>query len=210
MPAKPFAESAEQNKDPILSVLRDRFVEPGHVLEVGSGTGQHAVHFAAAMPQLVWQPTEVAGRIEGIEAWRFDAGLANLRPAQVLDVSGQWPTERYDYAFTANTAHIMHWPEVLAMLAGVARALRPGGLFAMYGPFARGGRHTAQSNLEFDHSLRRIDPGMGVRDIDDLQREAQACCLHLLEVVSMPADNFTLIWRRDLPESENSVQRPQP
>ena len=209
MHGKPFAESAEQNKGPILGVLRAWFTEPGSVLEVGSGTGQHAVHFAAAMPHLVWQPTEVAGRIEGIEAWRRDAGLANLRPARVLEAAGVWPAERYDYAFTANTAHIMHWPEVLASLAGVARALHRGGLFAMYGPFARGGRHTALSNLEFDRSLRRMDPGMGVRDIDDLLREALPLGLQLLETVAMPADNFTLIWRRQDPAEGTGAQRPQ-
>jgi len=210
MHGKPFAESAEQNKGPILGVLRAWFTEPGSVLEVGSGTGQHAVHFAAAMPHLVWQPTEVEGRIEGIEAWRLDAGLANLRPVQVLDAAGVWPTERYDYAFTANTAHIMHWPAVVATLAGVAGALHRGGVFAMYGPFARGGRHTARSNLEFDRSLRRMDPGMGVRDIDDLLREALPLGLQLVETVAMPADNFTLIWRRQHPNDGVRVQRPQP
>jgi SAM-dependent methyltransferase len=207
---KPFAESAEQNKGPILSVLRAWFTDPGSVLEVGSGTGQHAVHFAAEMPHLVWQPTEVEGRLEGIEAWRLDADLANLRAARLLNAGGIWPSERYDYAFTANTAHIMHWPEVLATLAGVAGILREGGLFAMYGPFARGGRHTALSNLEFDRSLRRMDPGMGVRDLDDLQREALPHGLHLLEVVAMPADNFTLIWRRQRAGEDDRAQRPRP
>jgi SAM-dependent methyltransferase len=207
---KPFAESAEQNKGPILSVLRAWFTDPGSVLEVGSGTGQHAVHFAAEMPHLVWQPTEVEGRLEGIEAWRLDADLANLRAARLLNAGGIWPSERYDYAFTANTAHIMHWPEVLATLAGVARALHRGGLFAMYGPFARGGRHTALSNLEFDRSLRRMDPGMGVRDIDDLLREALPLGLQLLDTVAMPADNFTLIWCRGHPGEGTGAQRPQP
>lgn len=209
MHGKPFAESAEQNKDPILGVLRAWFTEPGSVLEVGSGTGQHAVHFAAAMPHLQWQPTEVQGRVEGVEAWRLEAGLANLRPARVLDAAGLWPAERYDYAFTANTAHIMHWPAVLATLAGVAGVLRDGGLFAMYGPFARAGRHTARSNLDFDRSLRRMDPGMGVRDMDDLEREALPCGLRLLEVVAMPADNFTLIWSRQHPDETRRAQRPQ-
>lgn len=196
MPSKPFAESAEQNKDPILVVLQRWFTDPGTVLEIGSGTGQHAVHFAAALPHLVWQPTEVAGRKAGVEAWRLDAGLANIRPARVLDVARPWPAERYEYAFTANTAHIMHWPEVLAMLEGVGRVLRNGGVFAMYGPFARAGRPTAPSNAGFDEALRRADPGMGVRDMDDLQREAASRGLRFVEAVAMPRDNFTLIWRR--------------
>lgn len=196
MDGKPFAASAEQNRGPILDVLRRWFAEPGSVLEVGSGTGQHAVHFAAAMPHLSWQPTEVEGRIEGIEAWRLEAGLDNIRPARELHAAGPWPAERYDYVFTANTAHIMQWSEVLAMLAGVSGVLRPGGIFAMYGPFARGGRHTAHSNLEFDRALRRADSGMGVRDMDEIQREARTLGLDLLETISMPADNFTLVWRR--------------
>ncbi|MFO8153119.1 DUF938 domain-containing protein [Thioalkalivibrio sp.] len=196
MDGKPFAGSAEQNRGPILDVLRRWFAEPGSVLEVGSGTGQHAVHFAAAMPHLSWQPTEIEGRTEGIEAWRRDAGLDNVRPARVLRATGPWPAESYDYVFTANTAHIMHWSEVLAMLAGVSGVLRPGGIFAMYGPFARGGRHTAASNLEFDRALRQSDPGMGVRDMDAIQREAVPLGLDLLQTIAMPADNFTLVWRR--------------
>jgi SAM-dependent methyltransferase len=193
---KPFAPSAEQNKGPILRVLQEWFAEPGTVLEVGSGTGQHAVHFAGNLPHLIWQPSETPGQVDGIEAWRLDAGLDNILPARVLDVADAWPEETFDYVFTANTAHIMHWPQVLATLAGVGRVLRAGGVFAMYGPFARGGRHTAVSNAEFDEALRRSDPGMGVRDLDDLTREASPHGILLLEAVPMPADNFTLIWRR--------------
>jgi SAM-dependent methyltransferase len=193
---KPFAEAAEQNKDPILAVLRQWFHSPGRVLEIGSGTGQHAVHFARALPELVWQPSDVAEHFEAIEAWRRDAGLNNLLPALVLDVAGQWPRESFDYAFTANTAHIMHWPEVLATLAGVGRLLRAGGVFAMYGPFAIEGEHTAASNAAFDRSLQRVDPGMGVRDLNDLRREAAGQDLVLATVVPMPVNNLTLIWRK--------------
>lgn len=194
---KPFAESAEQNKDPILAVLRQWFHAPGKVLEIGSGTGQHAVHFARSLPGLVWQPSDVAEHVEGIEAWRQEAGLDNLLPALVLDVAGEWPGGTFDYAFTANTAHIMHWPEVLVTLAGVGRALRDGGVFAMYGPFAIDGEHTAPSNAAFDLSLQRVDPGMGVRDLNDLRREAGEQGLVLATVVPMPVHNLTLIWRKD-------------
>ena len=193
---KPFAPSADQNRDPILQVLLQWFERPGAVLEVGSGTGQHAVHFARNLPHLMWQPSDVQAHVEGIEAWRAEAGLENILPTRVLGVSGPWPEEAFDYVFTANTAHIMHWPEVLAMLAGVSRVLRAGGVFAMYGPFARGGRHTAPSNTEFDQALRLSDPGMGVRDMDDLGREGLKQGLQIADVVPMPADNFTLIWRR--------------
>jgi len=192
---KPFAPSADQNRDPILQVLLQWFECPGTVLEVGSGTGQHAVHFARNLPHLIWQPSDVQAHVEGIEAWRVEAGLENILPTRVLGVSGPWPEEGFDYVFTANTAHIMHWPEVLAMLAGVSRVLRAEGVFVMYGPFARGGRHTAHSNAEFDQALRLSDPGMGVRDMDDLSREGLKQGLQITDVVPMPADNFTLIWR---------------
>lgn len=197
---RPFAESAEQNRGPILQVLRTRFSEPGTVLEIGSGTGQHAVHFARALPHLQWQPSDVAAHLAGIEAWSRDAALVNLRPARLLDVAGDpWPDEEFEYAYTANTAHIMHWPEVLAMLAGIGWVLRPGGLFAMYGPFAVGGRHTAPSNAAFDAMLRRSDPGMGVRDIDELMQAAGPCGLELEARVQMPVNNLMLIWQRTRP-----------
>ena len=193
---KPFAASADQNKDPILRVLLQWFDRPGTVLEVGSGTGQHAVHFARNLTHLTWQPSDVPAHVDGIEAWRAEAGLENIRPTRVLDALGPWPEEVFDYVFTANTAHIMHWPAVLAMLGGVGRVLRAEGAFAMYGPFARSGRHTAVSNAEFDRALRLSDPGMGVRDMDDLSREGMKQGLQIVDVVPMPADNFTLIWRR--------------
>jgi len=193
---KPFAPSAEQNKDPILEVLLQWFDRPGTVLEVGSGTGQHVVHFARNLPHLTWQPSDVQAHFDGIEAWRAEAGLENIRPTRVLDALGPWPEEIFDYVFTANTAHIMHWPAVLAMLGGVGRVLRAGGVFAMYGPFARSGRHTAASNAEFDRALRLSDPGMGVRDMDDLSREGMKQGLQIEDVIPMPADNFTLVWRR--------------
>jgi len=191
-----FAEAAEQNKEPILSVLREWFGSPGTVLEIGSGTGQHAVHFARELPHLVWQPSDVRAQLDGIEAWRAEAALDNLLPVRALDVAGEWPAGEFDYVFTANTAHIMHWPEVLAMLAGVGRVLRAGGLMALYGPFAVGGQHTAPSNAAFDAALRRADPGMGVRDVGDLRREAEPHGLRLVESVPMPVNNLTLIWRR--------------
>lgn len=200
---KPFAESAEQNQEPILQVLREWFDQPGRVLEIGSGTGQHAVHFAARLPHLIWQPSDVRPHVPGIEAWRIDAGLDNLQPTRVLDVREAWPQDAFDYVFTANTAHIMHWPEVLATLAGVGQRLRVGGVFAMYGPFSIGGRHTGHSNVVFDQALRQRDPGMGVRDLDDLRREARPHGLVLAATVAMPADNLTLLWRRtDAPEDE--------
>ncbi len=197
---RPYAPACEQNRDPILAVLVHAFAAPGRVLELGSGTGQHAVYFAARLPHLArWQTSDVPAALPGIRLWLDEARLPNLPPPLALDVCAEpWPIEDggYDYAFSANTAHILPWPAVEAMFRGVGHALRPGGVFALYGPFAYGGRHTAASNARFDAWLRARSPTMGVRDVDALVRAARAAGLELAEDVAMPADNRTLIWRR--------------
>jgi len=194
---KPFAPAAEENRGPILEVLREWFADPGRVLEVGAGTGQHAVHFAAELPHLEWQPTDVAAGLPGIEAWRQEAGLPNLKAAVALDVLvDPWPEGPFDYVYSANTVHIMHWPAVEALFAGVARVLAPGGLFALYGPFACNGGHASPSNDRFDAALRHRDPGMGVRDRMDLDALASANGLQRNAVVPMPVNNHILTWTR--------------
>lgn len=196
--AKPFAESCEQNKTPILEVLRDVLQQPGALLEIGSGTGQHAVFFARQLPHLDWQPSDVAENLPGIELWLRESPLPNLRAPVVLDVArSPWPDAEYDAAFSANTAHIMGWPEVERMFEGLATVLRPGGLFCLYGPFNHGGRYTAPSNERFDAWLKSRDPRMGVRDLDDLQSLAERVDMTLADDFTMPADNRTLVWRRN-------------
>jgi len=194
---KPFAESCEQNKDPILGVLRELLTEPGLVLEIGSGTGQHAVYFAGRLPHLVWQPSDTAENLPGIQQWRQEAGLANVREPLELDVCRRpWPVAGADAVFSANTVHIMSWPQVECFFEGVGTVLGPGGLFCLYGPFNFDGRYTAESNARFDRWLKERDPRMGVRDYEDLAALAAAAGLEAVARYPMPADNFTLVWRR--------------
>ena len=194
---KPFAPACERNKEPILEVLRRVFRDAADVIEIGSGTGQHAVWFAAGLPHLVWRTSDLPENHAGIDAWIDEAGLDNVERPLALDVARRpWPVEGAGGAFSANTAHIMHWPEVEAMFAGVAEVLTPGARFALYGPFARDGRHTSRSNAAFDRSLRVQDPGMGVRDLRDLERLAAGGAMALEDDVAMPANNHILVWRK--------------
>ena len=194
---KPFAESCEENKRPILAVLEQAFADCREILEIGSGTGQHAVFFAARLPHLVWQTSDLREHHAGIRAWLTEAGLPNLRPPIALDVARDpWPDSRYDGVFSANTSHIMHWHEVEAMFAGVGRVLAPGGHFCLYGPFNLDGRYTSESNARFDAWLRARDPGSGLRDLEALDRLAHAAGLALSANHPMPANNRTLVWTR--------------
>lgn len=196
LPEKPWSEACERNRAPILEVLRGAFAGAIQVLEIGSGTGQHAVFFAAAMPQLVWQPSDRAENLAGIAAWRDEAGLPNLRAPLALDVDGDWPVAECDALFTANTLHIMSWASVEHFFSGAGRVLRPGGVLAVYGPFSYGGRHTAESNARFDALLRARDPLSGVRDFDAVCTLAHSHGLEFCDDHALPANNRMLIWRR--------------
>ena len=194
---KPFAPACERNKAPILDVLRRVFGDADDVIEIGSGTGQHAVWFAAGLPHLVWRTSDLPENHAGINAWIDAAGLDNVERPLVLDVARRpWPLASAGGAFSANTAHIMHWPEVEAMFGGLAEVLSPGARFALYGPFSRDGRHVSASNAAFDRSLRAQDPGMGVRDVRDLERLAADGAMTIDDDVAMPANNHVLIWRK--------------
>jgi len=192
---KPFSQACENNKGPILEVLRGAFAEARSVLEIGSGTGQHAAHMAAGLPHLVWQPSDLPQNHPGIASWI--RGVGNALPPVALDVNdADWPVSECDAVFSANTAHIMHWPSVVRMFEGIGRVLVPGGVFALYGPFRYGGEHTSASNARFDRSLRATDPGMGIRDFEAVDALAGACAMRLVEDHAMPANNRTLVWRR--------------
>ena len=194
---KPRSEACERNREPILEVLRQWFTQPGVALEIGAGTGQHAVHFAGNLPHLHWQPTDCEQNLAGIGLWVSEAALPNLRSPVKLDVrDGKWPVQTADYIFSANTSHIMSWAEVELMFAGVARVLRTRGLFALYGPFNRDGRFTSDSNQAFDASLRERDPKMGLRDDQALKALARKHGLAFTAEHAMPANNRLLLWTR--------------
>jgi cyclopropane fatty-acyl-phospholipid synthase-like methyltransferase len=193
---KPFSQACEENKLPILQVLRGYLGNARTVLEIGSGSGQHAVFFAAAFPHLVWQASDVAGYLPGIRAWIEEAGLPNLPPPIPLEViQGPWPETRFDAVFSANTAHIMSETKVAAMLRGLSMVLAAGGLFALYGPFNYGGRYTSESNARFDTWLKAQDPRSSIRDFEWLDELARDGGLTLVADHEMPVNNRTLVWR---------------
>ena len=196
----PFSEACERNKGPILEVLRRWLGESsGLVVEIGSGTGQHAVHFARHLQQLSWQPTETPGNLAGLNARVGVEGPCNLLPPLELDVvQHDWPCDAdgADAVFTANTLHIMSWPEVQALFRGVGRVLRDDGLLIVYGPFRYGGQYTSYSNASFDEALRSRDPASGIRDFEALDALAVQQGLSLVADEAMPANNQTLVWRK--------------
>ncbi|TWI13484.1 DUF938 domain-containing protein [Aerolutibacter ruishenii] len=194
---KPHAPACERNRDPILAVLQPRLADARRVLEIGSGTGQHAVHFAAAMPWLQWQCSDRADNLPGIALWLDDAALANTPVPLQLDVAaGPWPTQTFDAVFSANTLHIMGWPEVQAFFDGVARVLAPGGVLVVYGPFNYDGRYTSDSNREFDAWLQARDPRSAIRDAAAVDALAATVGLVLEEDLAMPANNRCRVWRK--------------
>jgi cyclopropane fatty-acyl-phospholipid synthase-like methyltransferase len=193
-----FSEACERNKAPILSVLNSAFAERTAVLEIGSGTGQHAVHFAANLRHLIWQPTEQAPYLADLAERIEKEGTDNLRPPALLDVNqARWPVREVDAIFTANTLHIMSWPDVLAMFRGVDAVLRLGGAMCIYGPFRYGGRYTSDSNRGFDAMLQARDANSGMRDIHDVTAAAAQYGLRLQADHDLPANNRLLELVRD-------------
>jgi cyclopropane fatty-acyl-phospholipid synthase-like methyltransferase len=192
---KPYSESCDQNKHPILEVLRKEFAHAKHVLEIGSGTGQHAVFFGEQLPHLTWQTSDRLEYHAGIELWLSESRLSNVLSPLELDVAlNHWPQQHYDAVFSANTAHIMAAPEVEHMFNGVGKLLQPAGRFCLYGPFNYHGQYTSESNARFDQWLKQRDPSSGIKDIDDLVRWAQPSGLTLATDYEMPANNRILVW----------------
>ncbi|MCC8442458.1 class I SAM-dependent methyltransferase [Xanthomonas cannabis] len=208
---KPFSPASARNREPILDVLRRHFADRQHVLEIGAGTGQHAVHFAAAMPWLQWQASDHADHLPGMQQWLDEAALPNtpqpivlqavltptagLAPLPALPVlpDGQ---RGFDAIYSANTLHIMGWPQVQALFAGLPAVMAPQAVLAVYGPFNRNGQFTSDSNRAFDAMLRERDPASGIRDADAVDALATAAGLQLIDDVALPANNHCRVWRR--------------
>jgi cyclopropane fatty-acyl-phospholipid synthase-like methyltransferase len=195
MRALPCSQACERNKEPILALLRGHFARVKRVLEIGSGTGQHAVHFAPALPHLVWQTSERASEIDGVRSWLAARPAPNLPPPLALDVHDAWPDGPWDAVFSANTLHIMDWKGVEAFFRGVGSILDAEGLLAVYGPFNYHGEYTSPSNREFDAWLMRRDPLSGIRDVDAVHALAAAQRLACIADHALPANNRLLVWR---------------
>jgi cyclopropane fatty-acyl-phospholipid synthase-like methyltransferase len=194
---KPFVEACERNRAPILEVLRIELAGKSRLLEIGSGTGQHAVYFAPEFPGLVWQTSDVVRNHPDIRAWLDEAGLANVLPPLALDVcEDDWPSESYDAAFSSNTAHWMSWPEVECLFSGVGEVLQAGGAFCLYGPFNYRGKYTSASNARFDHWLKARDPSSGIRDFEAVDELARKAGMTLRQDYEMPANNRVLAWSK--------------
>lgn len=194
---KPFSPSCERNREPILGVLRDAFADRRNVLEIGSGTGQHAAFFAAAMPHLHWQTSERSEYLDGVQNWLDEAALANTRPPIAFDVGqDHWPASRFDAIFTANTLHIMAWSEVERLFARLPEIMSKDCIFAVYGPFNIDGQYTSESNAGFDGWLRQRGAHMAIRDLAAVDALAAAAGLQRIALHQMPANNFCVIWQR--------------
>ena len=195
--SKPFSQACENNKGPILEVLQHAFADTTDVLEIGSGTGQHAIWFAQHLPHLQWQPSDRADNIPGMELWFEEIRLANLKPPVELDVTQSvWPVAEVSAVFTANTLHIMGWPEVTRLFERLSQILAKNGKLCVYGPFNYGGAYTSDSNARFDQWLAQQNPHSAIRDFEQVDTLAERVGLQLVADHEMPANNRLLEWQR--------------
>jgi SAM-dependent methyltransferase len=192
------APSAERNRDPILAVLRPHLDGVRSVLEIASGSGEHVVHFAHALPDIVFQPTDPdAASRASIDAWVAEGALGNVRPAMALDVTAQpWPAVEAQTVICINMIHISPWASTLGLMRGAARVLQTGGVLFLYGPYRRDGAHTAESNAAFDRSLRERNPAWGIRDLEAVTEAARAEGFGAPAIVTMPANNLSVVFHR--------------
>lgn len=193
----PYSSAAERNREPILEQLKISLPQQATVLEIGSGTGQHAVFFTHSMPGICWQPSDRAENLEGLQACFTAADSERILPLLQLDVlDDAWPAQTYEAAYSANTAHIMSWDAVVAMFAGISAHLESGGHFILYGPFNINDQFTSQSNQQFDAHLRALDPQMGIRDMGAMEKLADKNDMTLGQKIVMPANNFILVFKK--------------
>jgi SAM-dependent methyltransferase len=197
MPELRSADAAVRNAPPILEVLQRELRDYEHVLEIGSGTGQHAIYFSASLPHLTWQTSELEQNHAGVRAWIAHAGGENVEPPMSLDVrTSSVESATFDAAFSANTAHIMSVDAGRRMFELVGIALREGGVFCLYGPFRIGGAFNTTSNERFDASLRQREPAMGIRDLEALDEFAARGGMRRMRLYAMPSNNYTAVWKK--------------
>jgi cyclopropane fatty-acyl-phospholipid synthase-like methyltransferase len=193
---KPYSEACDQNRDPILNIIQPLFANAKNILEIGSGTGQHAVYFAEKMPHLIWHSSDQPQYINGIKMWIAESKLSNLPATLTLNVTQtEWPNLKVDAVFSANTTHIMHWHEVEALFSKITNVLNDKGLFVLYGPFNYQNQYTSESNARFDMWLKNRDSESGIRNFEDLDQLAQQAGLSLQQDYAMPANNRILCWK---------------
>ena len=205
---KPYSAACDNNRQPILDIIEVLFADCREILEIGSGTGQHAVHFAEKLPYLVWRSSDLQENHAGIQLWLDEANLANTPPPLLLDVNQpHWPVLKVDAIFCANTIHIIGWDLVKAMIAGAGKLLPDKGLLVLYGPFNYNHAYTSESNARFDIWLRQRDPDSGIRSFEDVDELANAADLHLQHDYAMPANNRLICWvkRRQLASSYSAA-----
>jgi SAM-dependent methyltransferase len=195
---KRHAPATARNRQPILDVLRPRLPAQGIVLEIASGSGEHIVHFAEALPDLVFQPSDPDAEARAsIDDWVQTQGLGNVRTALALDAArDRWPIERADAVLCCNMIHIAPWEAAVGLIAGAAAVLADGGTLYLYGPYRREGRHTAPSNEAFDRDLRQRNPAWGVRDLEAVTVLASTQGFGPPEIIDMPANNLSLVFKR--------------
>ena len=197
MSEKPFSQACENNQQAIFAVLERVFAKAQHVLEIGSGTGQHAAYFAPRLPHLIWQTSDQAEYHPGINAWLDASSAENLHRPLLLNVDmPQWPIATVDAVFSANTCHIMSWGSVVTMFQQLVNVLSAGGTLAIYGPFNYGGQFTLPSNANFDQWLKQRGAQQGIRDFEAVDKLASEAGMRLLEDNAMPANNRLLVWRK--------------
>lgn len=190
----PITEACLRNQAPIAEALKSMLTQEINVLEIGSGTGQHAVFICKQMPHLIWQPSEMPERVQEVEAWREAEALSNILPTKTIDVlQTDWTlTKNYDVVFTANTVHYISWEKVEALLAGASKHLNKQGKFIVYGPFNENQSYTSEGNRNLDQWLKQRDPSSGIKDREDFIKLAKRYKFDFIESIQMPANNIML------------------
>ncbi len=192
---KPYSAACDNNRQPIFEIIEVLFADSKEILEIGSGTGQHAVYFAEKLPHLIWRSSDLQENHAGIELWLNEAKLPNTPPPLMLDVTrAHWPELNIDAVFCANTIHIIGWDSVKAMIAGAGKLLPNNGLLVLYGPFNYNNAYTSKSNARFDIWLKQRDPESGIRNFEDVEQLANAADLYIQHDYAMPANNRLLCW----------------